>query len=329
MKSLFTILLILPLICLAQYTYNHLQVNFLETPALTKNYTYQNLRLYPVYAKESFKAQFKTLGKYMSLQEAIQRKKLKITEKPGGGSVNNLTVENISADTIIIICGDVIKGGQQDRIIQKDIVLKPKSNKQNLDVFCVESGRWSARNEVISARPTNSVSPQEGAKFENYYNKGSMSLRKVVEKEKDQGKVWQKVEEMNLVNKTTTPTNTYTALINSSDFNSKLAGYIKFFKDKFAADTSIIGVIVVTGNQVLGCDMFATPALFKSQYQSLLHSYVTEVILKGQPVTANTSVVKIYMDKLLKDENTQKATLKEKGNAFIENGKKLRVSSFD
>src|SRR5436190_22238719 len=169
MKSLFTILLILPLICLAQYTYNHLQVNFLETPALTKNYTYQNLRLYPVYAKESFKAQLKTLGKYMSLHEAFQRKKLKISEKPGGGSVNNLTVENISADTIIIICGDIIKGGQQDRIVQKDIVLKPKSNKQNLDVFCVESGRWSARNEVISARPANNVSAQEGAKFENYY----------------------------------------------------------------------------------------------------------------------------------------------------------------
>jgi ARG and Rhodanese-Phosphatase-superfamily-associated Protein domain len=329
MKSFFTFLLILPLICLAQYTYNNLQVNYLEAPALAKNYTYQNLRLYPVYAKESFKAQFKTLGKYMSLQEAIQKKKLKITEKPGGGSVNNLTVENISADTIIIICGDVIKGGQQDRIVQKDVVLKPKSNKQNLDVFCVESGRWSARDEAISARQTNTITAQQEAKFDSYYNKGSMSLRKVVEKDKDQSKVWQKVEEMNLENKTTTPTKTYTALTNSTDFNNKLAGYIKFFTNKFAADTNIIGVIVVTGNRVLGCDMFATPALFKSQYQSLLHSYVTEVILKGQPVTADTSVVKIYMDKLLKDETTQKATLKQKGNAFIENGKKLRVSNFD
>jgi hypothetical protein len=329
MKSFFIILLILPLTCLAQYTYNNLQVNYLETPVLAKNYTYQNLRLYPVYAKESFKVQFKNLGKYMSLQEAIQKKKLKITEKPGGGSVNNLTVENISADTIIIICGDVIKGGQQDRIVQKDIVLKPKSNKQNLDVFCVESGRWSARNEVISGQRTNSITVQEDAKFESYYNKGAMGLRKVVEKEKDQSKVWQKVEEINLANKTTTPTKTYTALTNSTDFNNKLAGYINFFKNKFAADSNIIGVIVVTGNRVLGCDMFATPALFKSQYQSLLHSYTTEAILNGQPVTANTSGVKIYMDKLLKDETTQKATLKEKGNAFVQDGKKLRVSSFD
>ncbi len=66
----------------------------------------------------------------MPLQEALQKKKLKITERPNGGSVNNLTIENISSDTIIIICGDVIKGGQQDRIVQKDIVLTPKTGKK-------------------------------------------------------------------------------------------------------------------------------------------------------------------------------------------------------
>ena len=80
---------------------------------------------------------------------------------------------------------------------------------------------------------------------------------------------------------------------------------------------------------MLGCDMFATPALFKSQYQSLLHSYSTEAILQGQAVTANANIVKTYMNNLLKDEATQKATLKQKGNAFVEKGKKLRVSSFD
>jgi hypothetical protein len=35
------------------------------------------------------------------------------------------------------------------------------------------------------------------------------------------------------------------------------------------------------------------------------------------------------MDKLLNNEATQQSTLKQKGNAFVEKGKKLRVSSFD
>ena len=168
------ILLALPLFSLSQYTYKNLHVNYDEA-TIAKNYTYENLRLYPVYANENFKSEFKTVGKYLTLQDAIAKSKIKITEKDNGGSVNNLTIENISRDTIIIICGDVVKGGKQDRIIQNDILLRPKSGKQDLKVFCVESGRWTAG-------ATTRIS---SAEFKGYYNKGSMSLRKVVEKEKE------------------------------------------------------------------------------------------------------------------------------------------------
>ena len=137
------ILMALPLFSLSQYTYKNLHVNYSEADA-AKSYTYENLRLYPVYANENFKNEFRTVGKYLTLQDALAKNKIKITEKNNGGSVNNLTIENISSDTIIIICGDVVKGGKQDRIIQNDILLRPKSGKQDLQVFCVESGRWSA-----------------------------------------------------------------------------------------------------------------------------------------------------------------------------------------
>ena len=326
--TVFTILLVLPMVCLCQYTYKNLQVNFLENAESAKNYTYGNLRLYPVYAKDSFKTVFNNVGKYTALQEAVQKNKVKITEKNSGGSVNDLTVENISSDTIIIICGDVVKGGQQDRIVQEDIVLAPKSGKKNLKVFCVESGRWSRTNSNEVTNRDGIAAESKPAEFNGYYNKGTMSLRKVVEKEKDQSKVWSKVEEINTANKTQTATKTYTAISNSESFNKKLDGYIKFFGNKFT-DPNIIGLVVVTGNKVLGCDLFATNSIFKGQMQSLLHSYATEAILNGAPVSASTQTVKSYMDTLLKDETTQKQTLKQKGNSFTNNGKKIRVSSFD
>jgi hypothetical protein len=325
--TVFTILMVLPIFCLSQYTYKNLQVNFLESNETAKSFTYENLRLYPVYAKDSFKTIFKNVGKYTALQEAIQKNKIKVTEKNAGGSVNDLTVENISSDTIIIICGDVVKGGQQDRIVQEDIVLSPGSGKKNLKVFCVESGRWS-RNTTSVGNRDGLAMESKPAEFDTYYSKGSMSLRKVVEKYKDQSKVWSKVEEINTANKTQTSTKTYTAISSSESFNKKLDAYVRFFSNKFA-DQNIIGVIVVTGNKVLGCDMFATNAIFKGQIQSLLHSYATEAILNGSPVTISTQTVRNYMDKLLKDEPTQKETLKQKGNSFTSNGKKIRVSSFD
>ena len=91
----------------------------------------------------------------------------------------------------------------------------------------------------------------------------------------------------------------------------------------------MIGVVIVTGNKVLGCDMFATHDLFARQFESLLHSYATEAILNGKPVSIKPETVKAYMDKLLNDEKTQLQTLKQKGSSFTEKGKKLRVSSFD
>lgn len=319
-------LFLLPFLCFSQYTYKNLQVNFLETDAAAKIYTYGNLRLYPVYAKESFMSTFKKLGTYMPLQEALQKGKVKVTEKSAGGTVDNLIVENISSDTVLIICGDVVKGGKQDRIVQQDILLKPRSGKKDLKVFCVESDRWSS-SESRTVRNTGSASTP--AEFKGHFNKGSMGLRKVVEKEKDQSKVWSKVEEINTKNKTVTGTKTYTAISNSSDYSKKLNGYIQFFQNKFVSEKNVVGVVIVTGNKVLGCDLFATPALFHSQFRSLLHSYATEAIMEGTPVTATAGIVRAYMDKLLKDETTQQATLKQKGAAFSDNGKKLRVSSFD
>lgn len=332
MKKILLGIVIFPFLCSAQYTYKNLEVNFLEKSSESSAHTYGNLRIYPVRAKESFKKEFAGLGKYMTLQEAIGKNKIKITESGSGGTVNNLVIENSSKDTIIIITGDVIKGGKQDRIVSQDIVLSPSSGKKSLPVYCVESGRWSSEGNAaaITARNNTTVSSNKpAAEFNGYYNKGSVSLRKVVEKEKDQSKVWSKVDELNTANKTVTSTKTYTAMTQSADFTKKLDQYISFFKNKFDKDSSVVGVVVVTGNKVIGCDMFATHDLFLKQFESLLHSYATEAIITGKPVNIATITVKSYTDKLLANESVQQATLKEKGNAFTEKGKKLRVSSFD
>ena len=316
-KLMLAALLALPIFAFSQYTYDKLAVNFQPNDAELKSLTYANLRLYPIRAKESFKKQFSGVGKYVSLDEAIEKKKVRITEKGGGAEVNNLVIENLSSDTIIIIPGEIVKGGQQDRIINKDILLKPRSGKINLPVYCVESGRWT------SNRSSSPVA------FSGHYNVGSMQLRKVVEKDMDQSKVWAKVEEINTKNNTTTSTKTYTALGNSKDYQKKLAEYLAYFSGKFSGQGDVIGVVVVSGDTVLGCDMFATGELFQQHYGSLLHSYVTEAILNGSPVHISTAKVKGYMDQLLTSEQMQTTTLKLKGNSFVEKNKKLRVSSFD
>jgi len=319
MKQLILIsCLCLSIAAIGQYTYANLDVNINSSEADLKNYTYKNLRLYPIKAKQSFIDTFDRVGKYMSLKEALQKKKVVITEQIGGSTVNTLSIENISNDTIMIMAGEVITGGKQNRIIGKDLILLPHSGKIDISVYCVEAQRW----ETVSTG-TN--------QFAGYYSVGSLSLRKAVDKDSGQARIWANVDKLNTANNTYAgnTTKTYTALTQSTDFTKNLKEYTDFFKNKLGGQKDIIGVVVVTGNKVVGCDMFATNALFKQNIENLLASYSTEAILNGAPVTASASTVKAYMDKLLSNEHQQAATIKEKGKAFTNGGKKMRVSSYE
>src|SRR5215813_11810677 len=168
MKTITVIALLLPLLSFSQYKLGGYYLDYDKTANQSelKKFTYENLRLYPIIAKDSFKLAFKNLTKFTPLKKALEQKKVVITEKGGGAEVNTLTIENKSKDTIIINSGEVIKGGQQDRVINTDMVLYPNSGKKNLPVFCVEAGRWSARGESI--RRTNASNPG-GAAFTGYY----------------------------------------------------------------------------------------------------------------------------------------------------------------
>ena len=55
-------------------------------------------------------------------------------------------MENVSAsDEIFLQAGDIVKGGQQDRVLRYDLIVSAKSGKIPVEVFCVEAGRWTRR----------------------------------------------------------------------------------------------------------------------------------------------------------------------------------------
>ncbi|HEV8285279.1 MAG TPA: DUF6569 family protein [Chitinophagaceae bacterium] len=333
MKTLILIALVLPAAISAQYKLgtNHLAYNKNATATELKEFTYENLRLYPIIARDSFKLAFRDLTKFTPLKQALDQKKVIITEKGDGGVVNTLTIENKSKDTIIVNCGEVVKGGQQDRVINTDMVLYPNSGKKDLAVFCVEHGRWSPRSEALANTPQgNRTQKKSPAKVEfEGYTYSALSLRKVVTKENNQTKVWDEVAKINHENKTTTETGTYTALDQSSKYSSKMSKYISFFKPKISANKDIVGVVVVTGDKVIGADIFATHDLFIQNLEGLLHSYATDAITHGKSVIIAQATVDKYINELLSDEKKQDETLKKKGSKFVNKGQKLRVSSFD
>ena len=56
-----------------------------------------------------------------------------------------MKVENTGGEDVFIQSGDIVKGGEQGRVLTMSFVLPPKSGEVGLAAFCVEHGRWSAR----------------------------------------------------------------------------------------------------------------------------------------------------------------------------------------
>jgi hypothetical protein len=85
----------------------------------------------------------------LTLQEAMKRKLVVVRET---GDVNRLTIQNRSNQDVFVQAGDIVKGGQQDRVLALDLIVPPKSGKIPIDAFCVEQGRWSRRgDEAVTA----------------------------------------------------------------------------------------------------------------------------------------------------------------------------------
>jgi hypothetical protein len=105
---------------------------------LSGPYTHDNLSIFLLHDADRLKG--KT---FLTLQEALEQGKVIVHET---GNVNELVIENVSTDVEVFVqSGDIVKGGQQDRLIACDLMVPPRSGKMPVASFCVEAQRWTQR----------------------------------------------------------------------------------------------------------------------------------------------------------------------------------------
>ncbi len=79
--------------------------------------------------------------------------------RQSGAEVNRLVLINNSDHPLLLLAGEVVTGGKQDRVIGVDRIVSPKSGPIDLSVFCVEPGRWVASSEQFSSMSSAMVQP--------------------------------------------------------------------------------------------------------------------------------------------------------------------------
>jgi hypothetical protein len=104
---------------------------------LTGPYSHNNLSVFLVHGEDTSKG-----TPPLTLQEAMAQKKVVVHET---GDVDELSIENVSQEEVFVQSGDIVKGGQQDRVLAIDSIVPPNSGRLPVSSFCVEQSRWSQR----------------------------------------------------------------------------------------------------------------------------------------------------------------------------------------
>jgi hypothetical protein len=310
-KNRITLLILLLLVlcktATAQLTYERLYVDY------DSAWTYKNLKIIPIRFK-GFGGSARVYPNVVSLSQAMQEGFVKVSER-GTASTENvhwLRINNTSDKSVYIGSGEIILGGRQDRMISKDTILAPSGADQYVPVMCVEEGRWSDK--------------QKKFLYNNYANP---TLRKVLDHSKNQVLIWKEIlSQLNYAG-TQAPTLAYAAHRANKKFTAEQEAYYQYFSEKFKnADSTITGIVCMSGDKVIGCDVFAANNLFYGELLPLLHGYIEEAVTFGRLPVIKDKQVKEYLDNILTDEQRQVDYLKRNGKIFKYRDKVIHITGY-
>ncbi len=260
---------------------------FLERLEVQGSTHYKNLHIFPVtIEKES------PVKNVLSLDEALKKDMLDIYEQ-GEGDVPEVEVRNHSKSYVFLMAGEIIAGGKQDRMIQKDTLIPPKSKKFKVAVYCTEEGRWEQKTEKF-------YSPDAVV---------GMKVKKAAEETKDQGAVWDKVAEYDAGLSTPSPTGAFKGVLDDKDVQKKSKKYVDALEKAPQLSKNTVGVVVAVGDEIITADVFSDAALFKKYWAKLLKSYVLEAIDKDDDGKISRNAAENFL------AQAYKADVTEEGNA--------------
>ncbi len=272
---------------------------------------FKNLRIIPIRPKHGFG---NGVPHVISLSQAMKQGLATVSER-GSASTENvhyLRINNLSDQTIYISSGEIFSGGRQDRIVAQDTLLEPNGRDQYVSAMCVEELRWSDKEKKFS-----------------YQNFANQSLRKVLDESKNQVLIWREVVRQLGEGNIPSKSSAYLSRIADKKMMQLNDEYFNYFHGKFkSTDSTIVGFVCMSGDKVIGSDIYATTNLFYNLLDPLLKGYCDQAVYMGKPVTITREEEKVYLDELLTDKFSQEAFLKENGKIFRQHGQVIHINSF-
>jgi len=267
---------------------------------LSGPYTYENLTIYLIHGQDRVKDK-----NYLTLPEALAQKKVIVHETK---NVNQLSIENVSKDEVFVQAGDIVKGGQQDRVIAHDLIVPAQSGKMPIASFCVEAGRWTQRGAENVGR------------FEVSLNQAPTNgLKIALRKSKQQQEVWKNVDktQMQLANnlgqevRSSASASSLQLTLENAKLGQTTDAYLKKLASIVDGKNDVIGYAVAINGKITNADIYISHGLFQKVWPGLLKGSTVEAIAEMQKDKKFTAPTSEAILGFLADAERGKATSQE------------------
>jgi hypothetical protein len=224
-------------------------------------------------------------------------------ERYRGDEVNTLVLVNNSNQPLLLLAGEIVTGGKQDRVIAKDRIVPAGGDPIDLSVFCIEPGRWTASSETFGVAAKASV--------HSFMVQPTVRQRAMVAK--DQQQVWDSVhgaisrmevvaapsaiagESAGMAYPHSMGTTSYAKAMQDSAVSAKVdeaAAPVMKAREQVLArlrQEHAVGVVVAVRGEIVWADLFADTDLLSRYWTKLVRSYAAESLTAGETHSAPTA----------------------------------------
>ncbi len=249
-------------------TAQHTEVPGMSNYGLAQPIQVSNVTIVPVVSKE---AQTPTGPEYATLAEAKRNAWIEIIEEPGDGEVDTLQVHNVGPKPILLLSGDLLLGGKQDRVVAKDTIVPPGKTAK-IPVFCVEPGRWSGESK--------------------HFSYGDTSVPLSVKKEAafgDQEKVWAGVGEFNaMAGAARGGRTTVQEGLNQKEVQAHIDRNLAAVRERLGKN--VVGLMFLVDGEIKTLELFGNNRLFSASRDSLLKGALAQAAVAQNATPAKVDL---------------------------------------
>lgn len=278
-----------------------------------------NLTVFPVVAPKSYPT-----GEFMTLDEGLKSGEVIVAEAGNvqglirrhpvaavheGAQVNRVVLINNAKRPLLLLAGEIVSGGKQDRVIGKDRIVPAESDPVDLSVFCVEPGRWVATSEHFGASEAVYGEMHGSSAKAPMALMAQPSVRGKAMGDKNQEEVWAEVrrQQTAVVNgdlavaspaavPSAAQTSSYAKVMENDEVKKQVESIAKPIEQNYQSligqlrDRHAVGVVVAVNGRIIWADIFASTDLLEKYWPKLVRSYASEAVVtraKDVDVTVN------------------------------------------